>query len=367
LDAGIVPFSTLGWQNPEWIPGGYATGAANGLTTADLPNHEYWEQWFPADWVTEMREQIRLWFYSLLFMSVVLTGRAPYKRVLTFEKLLDVEGREMHGSWGNMIEMEEAFSRMGADVMRYLYCQQPPWQNIRFGFGPAEEVKRRLLTLWNSFKFFVDYANIESFEPRWADLERGVEGVDLRPLDRWLLGRTEQLVAEATDALNAQLTYKLVQSFESFVDDLSNWYIRRSRRRFYAYDEAAFRTLWTALSRSLQVVSVVMPFLAEHFWQNLVAPLEGAPESVFLVPWPEARERAEQLLAEVAEVRRLVELGRQAPGEVKLRQPLRRLVVQGAGPSQKHADEIAEELRVKEVEFGPVDASELRVKPNLPV
>jgi isoleucyl-tRNA synthetase len=367
LDAGIVPFSTLGWQNPEWLPGGYATGAAKGLTNADLPNHEHWEQWFPADWVTEMREQIRLWFYSLLFMSVVLTGRAPYRRVLTFEKLLDVEGREMHGSWGNMIEGEEAFSRMGADVMRWLYCQQPPWQNIRFGFGPAEEVKRRLLTLWHSFKFFVDYANIERFEPRFADLERGVEGAELRPLDRWLLARTEQLVAEATDALEAQLTYRLVQSFESFVDDLSNWYIRRSRRRFYSHDEAAFRTLWTALARSLQVVSVVMPFLADHLWRNLAAPLEGAPASVFLAPWPQARERDEPLLAEVAEVRRIVELGRQARGDIKLRQPLRRLVVQGAGPSQKHADEIAEELRVKEVEFGAVEASELRVKPNLPV
>jgi isoleucyl-tRNA synthetase len=367
LDAGIVPFSTLGWQNPEWIPAGYATGAAKGLTNADLPNHEHWEQWFPADWVTEMREQIRLWFYSLLFMSVVLTGRAPYRRVLTFEKLLDVEGREMHGSWGNMIEGEEAFSRMGADVMRWLYCQQPPWQNIRFGFGPAEEVKRRLLTLWHSFKFFVDYANIEHFEPRFADLERGVEGAELRPLDRWLLARTEQLVAEATDALEAQLTYRLVQSFESFVDDLSNWYIRRSRRRFYSHDEAAFRTLWTALARSLQVVSVVMPFLADHLWRNLAAPLEGAPASVFLAPWPQARERDEQLLAEVAEVRRVVELGRQARGDIKLRQPLRRLVVQGAGLSQKHADEIAEELRVKEVEFGAVEASELRVKPNLPV
>jgi isoleucyl-tRNA synthetase len=369
LDAGIVPFSTLGWQNPEWVAEGYATGAAKGLTRADLPDHEYWEQWFPADWVTEMREQIRLWFYSLLFMSVVLTGKAPYKRVLTFEKLLDVEGREMHGSWGNMIELDEAFGRMGADVMRYLYCQQPAWQNIRFGFGPAEEVKRKLLTLWNSFKFFVDYANIERFEPHFDDLERGVEGVELRPLDRWLLARTEQLVAEATDALEAQLTYKLVESFESFVDDLSNWYIRRSRRRFYSEDEAAFRTLWVALARSLQVISVVMPFLSDHLWRNLVASVDGAPASVFLAPWPAAGKRDEQLLAEVAEVRRIVELGRQARGDagLKLRQPLRRMVVQGAGPAMQHADEIAEELRVKDVEFGPVEASELRVKPNLPV
>src|SRR5205085_11458081 len=104
LDAGIVPFSTLGWESPLYVEGGYATGAAAGLTMADLPNHGYWEEWFPADWVSEMREQIRLWFYSQLFMSVVLTGRAPYKKVLGYEKMLDETGREMHGSWGNMIE-----------------------------------------------------------------------------------------------------------------------------------------------------------------------------------------------------------------------------------------------------------------------
>ena len=126
LDAGIVPFSTLGWQNPVFVEGGNGTGAAAGLTRADLPDHETWERWFPADWVTEMREQIRLWFYSLFFMSVVLTGRAPYRNVLTFEKLLDAEGREMHGSWGNLIAADEAFDRMGADVMRWLYCRQPP-------------------------------------------------------------------------------------------------------------------------------------------------------------------------------------------------------------------------------------------------
>ena len=100
LDAGIVPFSTLGWQNETWVKEGYATGAARGLTHADLPDHAYWEEWFPADWVSEMREQIRLWFYSQLFMSVVLTGRAPFRRVLGYEKMLDETGREMHGSLG---------------------------------------------------------------------------------------------------------------------------------------------------------------------------------------------------------------------------------------------------------------------------
>ena len=135
LDAGIVPFSTLGWQNPNWIEHGYATGAAKGLTTADLPDHAYWEQWFPADWVTEMREQIRLWFYSQLFMSVVLTGRAPFRRVLGYEKMLDEAGREMHGSWGNMIDAEDAFAQMGADVMRWQYCAQPPTRTCSSASG----------------------------------------------------------------------------------------------------------------------------------------------------------------------------------------------------------------------------------------
>ena len=165
LDAGIVPFSTLGWENPEFIPQGYATGAAKGLTKADLHDHAYWEQWFPADWVSEMREQIRLWFYSQHFMSVALTGRAPYRQVLGYEKMLDESGREMHKSWGNAIEAGEAFERMGADVMRWQYCAQPPNQNLLFGFGPGREIQRKLLTLWNSVKFLADYANIEAFRP----------------------------------------------------------------------------------------------------------------------------------------------------------------------------------------------------------
>jgi isoleucyl-tRNA synthetase len=368
LDAGIVPFSTLGWRNDRWIEGGYATGASRGLSRADLPDHAYWEQWFPADWVSEMREQIRLWFYSLMFMSVVLTGKAPYREVLTFEKLLDAEGREMHGSWGNLIDAQDAFERMGADVMRWLYCRQPPTQNIRFGYAQAEEVKRGLLTFWHSTKFFVDYANIESFRPSWDEVDEGPAAS--APLDRWLVARTRELVAEATAGYDEYRTVDVVRAFDAFVDDLSNWYIRRSRPRFWSGEEIAFRTLWHALVQSLRMVAPLMPFLAEHLWRNLVAgACEGAPESVHLAGWPEVRERDEKLVAEVAEVRRVVELGRQARSAsgIKLRQPLRRLVVQGADGVSGHSGEIADELSVKEVEFGPVDATELRVKPNLPV
>ncbi len=361
LDAGIVPFSTLGWQNPEWIPGGYATGASKGVSGADLPDHAYWEQWFPAEWISESREQIRLWFYSMSFMSVTLEGRAPYERVLAYERVRDETGREMHKSTGNAIEANEAIERMGADVMRWMFCEQNPGQNVNFGYGPAHEIKRRLLTLWNSVKFFVDYANVAE-----ADWQTG-EARDFEPIDRWLLSRTEQLVAEATDAYERYWTPDVVVAFERFVDDLSNWYIRRSRRRFWNGDAAALETLWSAVVRAIVVIAPVMPFLAEHLWRILRA--DDAPESVFLVRWEEAGERDEQLLAEVAATRRVVDLGRQARSVsgLKLRQPLRRLVVEGAPLAASHVDEIRDELRVKDVELGEVEATELRVKPNLPL
>jgi isoleucyl-tRNA synthetase len=169
------------------------------------------------------------------------------------------------------------------------------------------------------------------------------------------------------DAFERFWTPDVTSAFMAFVDDLSNWYIRRSRRRFWNGDAEALQALWYALTRGVQVIAPVMPFLSDHLWRVLRR--EDQPDSVFLEPWPERGSLDDQLLAEVAEVRRIVELGRQARGEagLKLRQPLRRMIVQGAANAQGHADEIAEELRVKEVEFGPVEASELRVKPNLPV
>jgi isoleucyl-tRNA synthetase len=362
LDAGIVPFSTLGWQNETYVPEGYATGAARGLTHADLPDHAYWEQWFPADWVSEMREQIRLWFYSQLFMSVVLTGRAPFRKVLGYEKMLDETGREMHASWGNTIPAEEAFARMGADVMRWQFCAQPPDRNLLFGFGPAEEIKRELLTLWNSVSFFVSYANIEGFRPSWSELE---PSGDLMPLDRWLLERTRAFVSDATSSYERYLVNEVIDLYEAYVDDLSNWYIRRSRRRFWNGEEAALRTLWFAIVQTLRVLAPVMPFLTEHLWRNLVP---DGPESVHLAGWPEAAEPDRALLEEIADVRRVVTLAHQARATsgLKLRQPLRRLVVEGANGSSRHAEEIADEVRVKDVQFDRVEA-ELRVKPNLRV
>src|SRR5262249_30754473 len=149
-----------------------------------------------------------------------------------------------------------------------------------------------------------------------------------QPLDGWLVARTHQLVAEATDAYERYSTTGVTRAFEAFVDDLSNWYIRRSRRRFYSYDEAAFRTLWYALVQGLRVIAPVMPFLADELWRSLVADAcERAPDSVFLAGWPEPGEPDEDLLRAIAEVREIVELGRQARAQagIKGRQPLRRV------------------------------------------
>jgi isoleucyl-tRNA synthetase len=315
-----------------------------------------------------MREQIRLWFYSQLFMSVALVGRAPFRKVLGYEKMLDEQGREMHGSWGNMIEAQEAFRRMGADVIRWQCAAWPPDRSLLFGYGPAHEVQRKLLTLWNSAKFLTDYANIEGWTPRFEDLGKGPHG-ELQPLDRWLVERTHALVAEAEAGYESWLTPTVVRAYESFVDDVSNWYIRRSRRRFWDGDTAALSSLWYALVQGLRVVAPLMPFLSDHLWRVLAAPCEDAPESIHLAGWPDLSEPDAALLGEVAELRRVVELGRQARSSagIKLRQPLRALVVAGAARAESHADEIAEELRVKVVTFGDVAASELRVKPNLPL
>jgi isoleucyl-tRNA synthetase len=305
-----------------------------------------------------MREQIRLWFYSQCFMAVTLDGRSPYQRVLTYEKVFDEKGKPMHKSTGNSIELNDALDRMGADVARWLYCAQVPSQPLRFGYGLADEVKRRLLTFWNSVSFFVTYASIASFDPASARAEP-------QPLDRWLESRTAQLVRDATSEYERYWTPGVVTAFESYMEDLSNWYIRRSRRRFWDDDPAALAALYDSLTHALRVIAPVMPFLADHLWRHLVDP----EESVHLAPWPEPREVDDVLLAEVADVRRVVELGRRARDEarLKLRQPLRRLVTEGAPLAASHADEIADELRVKEVVFGEVEASELRVKPNLPV
>jgi isoleucyl-tRNA synthetase len=365
LDAGIVPLSTLGWENPTRIEHGYGTGAAAGLTGADLPDNAYWEQWFPADWISESREQIRLWFYSIGFMSMTLVGRLPYRAVLTYERVHAEDGTPMHKSAGNMIEANEAFDAIGADLMRWLYCATAPYANVNFGYGLAGEVRRRLLTLWSSAGFLVTYANIASWEPEW-----GTAPESDHALDRWLVGRTAQLVSEAEEGYERFWTPAITSAFDAYVEDLSNWYVRRSRRRFWDGEADALGTLWWSLQVALRAIAPVMPFLAEHLWQTLVAgACSDAPDSVHLAGWPEGLEPDGELLADQAEVRRVVELGRQARSQanINLRQPLRTMFVRGSSRAPGYGDEIADELNVKEVLFDQGPVARAQLKPNLPL
>ena len=205
--------------------------------------------------------------------------------------------------------------------MRWQYCAQPPVRNLLFGYGPAgSRIKRELLTLWNSVSFFVLYANIDGFRPSWSSLEPSGE---LRPLDRWLVERTRAFAADATRGYESWLAVDVIRDYQAYVDDLSNWYIRRTRSRFWEGDAAALGTLWYALVQTLRVLAPVLPFLAEHLWRNLV--LDG-PESVHLAPWPDVAEADRALLAEFADVRAVVTLAHQARATagLKLRQPVRR-------------------------------------------
>ena len=321
------------------VPEGYATGAAKGLTTADLPDHAYWEQWFPADWVSEMREQIRLWFYSQLFMSVALTGRAPFRRVLGYEKMLDEKGREMHSSWGNTIDAPDAFARMGADVMRWQFCAQPPDRNLLFGFGPGAGDQAascsRSGTRPRSSSTYGERRGASSRAT--ADLVEAARSGDLQPLDRWLVARTRQLVDGGDRGVRAYLTVDVIRAFEAFVDDLSNWYIRRSRRRFWDGDEAGAADALVrprpgaARDRAGHAVPRRAPLADARRAVSTGAPTRSSSPAGPRRPRPDAA-----LLDEVAEVRRVAALGHQArqSSGLKVRQPLRRLVVDGAPLAQ---------------------------------
>ena len=329
-----------------------------------------------------MREQIRLWFYSMLFMGVVLDGRSPYSKVLTYEKVNDETGRPMHKSWGNAIWFDDAIEQMGADVMRVMYASQPPAQNLNFGYGPANDVKSRLLRLWNIYAFFVLYANIDGHQPDLQVLERGP--ASSRELDRWLAASTQALIAECSAALDAYDSPRLMRAFDAYVDDLSNWYVRLSRPRFWKSEDepdklAAHQSLWYALVQAIRCVAPVMPFLADELWQNLVrGACADAPASVHHAGYPTVNHSLVDaaLLDQMTAVRSVVTLGHSARNDagIKLRQPLRTATVITHDPGRRaavaaHLGLVADELGVKEVQLAESsdEFAEVEVMPILKV
>lgn len=359
LDAGIVPYSTLGYRH----------------------DRDFWNEWFPADWISEsFPGQFRNWFYSMLAMSATLENREPFKTVFTYALVRDEHGEEMHKSGSNAILFDDAAGKMGVDVMRWMYARAIPANNLNFGYRAGDEVRRQLfIPLWNVYSFFVTYANLDGWTPEARDLP-----AEQSELDRWLLSELNRLVASTTDRLENWRPNDAARGIEAFVEALSNWYVRRSRRRFWKSEgdrdkRAAYTTLYTALTTLIRLMAPVTPFLADEMYQNLVARRDAkAPDSVHLCDWPEADESLidEELSKATELAMRLASLGRSARSSagLKVRQPLAELVVDVASAEQRGYLErirplLLEELNVKALRDATEIGGLLRyvVKPNLPV
>ncbi|CAN5639404.1 isoleucine--tRNA ligase [soil metagenome] len=362
LDAGIVPFSTLHYRTDP----------------------EHWRKWFPADFITEsFPGQFRNWFYSMLAMGTVLRNEPPFRTIFGYATLFGEDGRAMHKSWGNAIEFNEAAERMGVDVMRWRYAKQRPEDNILFGYHTADEARRELLVLWNVLAFFSTYARLAGWEP--SQLVVGARQEDQpgrTALDRWILSRVAGMAEAAGDRLADYDTRGATAAIGAFIDDLSTWWLRRSRRRLSRSDDAgdrdaAFGALYLALVSVARTLAPLLPFLAEEMHQVLVVPAQSdAPNSVHLTRWPQPELeglRDETIEQAMSDLRRAVELGRTLRGRaaIRVRQPLARLwlALPAGGLSGELVELLREELNVREVVIIG-DESELverRVKPLLPV
>ena len=350
LDAGIVPFSTLQYR-------------------ADRP---YWRKWYPANWITEsFPGQFRNWFYSLLAMATVLDpGGAPFLENFGFATLLDENGQAMHKSGPNSIEFNAGADRIGVDVVRWLFCTSKPENDIWFGYHSGDAVRRQfLLPLWNVYSFFVMYANLDGWTPKFAFDPRAPEGPTPPSdnlLDRWALARLNQLVQRVTDGLNESDFYAAGTAVNLFIDDLTNWYVRRSRRRFWKSEQgadkaAAYATLYHILVKLGRLLAPFTPFVTEAMYQNLVRSVRpGAYESVHHTRWPEQDPSAvdDTLVAQMALARQVASLGLAARSSVnlKVRQPLgRAMAYVSSGEKASLIPELVEiivdELNVKSFEF----------------
>ncbi len=322
-------------------------------------NQDKFESQFPADYICEAMDQTRGWFYSLHAISTLLFGKPSYKNVISLGLILDAEGQKMSKSKGNIIAPWEVLSAHGADAFRwYLYTATPPGQERRFSSDLVGEVIRSFtLTLWNVYSFFVTYANLD--KPTLTTVPAATN-----ELDRWLLSELNVLVRDVTNAYETYDVPNATRPIEKFVENLSTWYVRRSRRRFWKNEsdsdkQSAYSTLYTALVTVAKLLAPAMPFLAEELYQNLVRSVdETAPESVHLAEWPKTMPEFidESLNRDMATVMRLVSLGHAARQKAnrKVRQPLAEAAFSVGSPAERkaletHADIVADELNVKRV------------------
>jgi isoleucyl-tRNA synthetase len=357
FDSGSMPFAQWGYPHaPE--------------------SRAAFERAFPADFISEGIDQTRGWFYSLLAVSTLLFDQTSYRNVVCLGLIVDRDGRKMSKSLGNVLDPFELLDRYGADPLRwFMLASGSPWVSRRLSPQVLEDITRSFfLTLWNTYGFFALYARLEGFDPT-----RPPAGAVNTPLDRWVLAELADTVEQVTRGLDDYDATGAARRLATFVDDLSNWYVRLSRRRFWRGTgtdaDAAFRALWTCLRTVALLLAPYAPFTAEELWQGLVVSVDPeAPDSVHLADWPEpARDAADpELSAAMAEVRRLVGLGRQARTEAKLkvRRPIKRALISVPDPVRAGVAElldlVASELNVKEVGFAEGDTGLVayRLAPN---
>ncbi len=355
LDAGIVPFSTISDDNrAENIP--YFQGTKEGKAE--------WQKWFPAELVCEgFPGQFKNWFYVLLVMSQVLEGKSPFKNLLGFANVVDEKGEEMHKSKGNAIWFDEGVEKIGADIMRWMYVKQNPAIDMRFGYGVAKETERRILTLINCVKFFKTYGNKSEIRNPKSETNSKFQIPNSKNiLDKWILSRLNSLIKEITESLENFDTTKASQAIEDFwINDLSLWYVRRSRKRFQnpesqEDEERAEQTLYYVLLTLSKLIAPFMPFLAEDIYQKLRA--NAMPVSVHLQEWPEIEKKFidEELEQQMAQVREIVSLALAERAElgIGVRTPLARLKIKNQKSkiqikNQKLLELIQDEVNVKEI------------------
>ncbi len=343
-DSGSMPFAQVG---------------------APYRNQDEFEASYPAQFIAEALDQTRGWFYSLMAVGTLVFGRSAYETVLCLGLLIDERGRKMSKHLGNVLEPIPLMDTHGADAVRWFFVAAgSPWATRKLSHGALEEIVRKiLLTYWNTASFLVMYANAAAAQGTAWNSERisAAPPVSARPvLDRWLMSELHTLVRDVTAAMEGFDSATAGRRIAGFIDDLSNWYVRRSRRRFWEGPatpdgEAAFATLYSSLETLTRLMAPLAPFVTDYIWGVLRA--EGSPDSVHLTTWPafDASLIDERLSDQMALVRRLVELGRsaRATAAVRVRQPLARALVGAAGfaslPAKLRA-QVAEELNVHELE-----------------
>ncbi len=367
LDAGIVPYSTMGYFSEHVkLPDG-----------SNMPGKKFWHKWFPAELVCEsFPGQFKNWFYSLIVMSTVLENAPPMKTVFGYASVRDDKGEEMHKSKGNTIWFDEAAEKIGVDVMRWLYVKQNPADNLKFGYGTAKESERKLMNLWNSFTFFKTYNSAEL----------GTKNLELRKLknqprskiqapssllDRWILSRLNNLIEKVTKNLekyNPAIASRAIEEF--FIEDLSLWYIRRSREKFQKpklpkEKEEAVTTLYLTLLNLSKLIAPFLPFLAEEIYLFLKG--ERMPESVHLCNWPKSERKF--INGKLEEQMNLVRdisskgLALRAEAGIKVRQPLSKLKIKSLKFKvlEELLNLIKDEVNVKEIVFDSNIVSEVEL------